>query len=378
MRLRVLCSGFLVRLPLGGHTWHHLQYLLGLQRLGHEVLFFEHYGWEKSCYDVAREEMTDDPSFGIEYLRSVLEPFGLSERFCYLSAGGRTFGRSREELVDWCRKCDLYLNLSNINWIDELELCRRRVLVDTDPVFTQIGTLGMGGEFGRYHTLLTYGENVHRPGCEMPTAGQRWLPTRQPVVLDAWPCLPPPTDSAPLTTLINWSPIPDQVYQGRVFGQKSREFEPFLDLPRRTGTTMRIAVNAPRSVTLKLQDGGWQLENSQSVSRTPWTYQQFIAASRGEFCVAKHGYVATHCGWFSDRSTAYLATGRPVVVQDTGFSEFLPCGRGLIAYRSADEARAGIEALDADYACHCIAARKLIEEHFDSDKVLSDIIEKSL
>src|SRR6266545_359397 len=240
MSLKILCSGHLVRHPLGGHTWHHLQYLVGFERLGHEVVFFEHFGWEQSCYDAANDAMTSDPGFGIAYMTDVFERVGWRGRWCFLAEDGQSHGMSRDELAQFCRDCDVYFNLSNLNWIDELEHCRRRVLVDTDPVFTQIGALGMGGPFSRYNVLFTYGENVHKPGCEMPTAGVNWLPTRQPVVLDLWKTEAVNAD-APLTTVVNWYPIEDQIHQGKVYGQKDREFEPYFALPREMSLPMEIA-----------------------------------------------------------------------------------------------------------------------------------------
>ena len=377
MSLKIVCSGHLVRHPVGGHSWHHLQYLVGLQRLGHEVTFFESYGWPNSCYDPERSEMTGDPSYGISYLLSLLSPHGLDDRWCYLAEDGTSYGMSRERLAQLCSESDIYFNLSNINWIPELKQCRRRVLVDTDPVFTQIGAHGFGGPFSRYHALFTYGENVHRPGCDMPSGGACWMPTRQPVVLDLWPS-DVGNPSAPFTTVVNWSAYGDAEYRGRIYGQKDREFQPFLALPRDTGEVMEIAANAPAAVWEQLADGGWRLADPLEVTRDPWTYQSYLRASRAEFGVAKHAYVSTQCGWFSDRSSAYLATGRPVTVQDTGFSEFLPCGEGLLAYRTLDEAIAAIRRLRDDYEGHCRGARAVVEEYFDARRVLEHLLERSL
>jgi hypothetical protein len=141
---------------------------------------------------------------------------------------------------------------------------------------------------------------------------------------------------------------------------------------------MEIAVSGPREVRERLTEGGWQLSDPRAVTRDPWTYQGYLRSSRAEFCVAKHGYVSTHSGWFSDRSAGYLASGRPVVVQDTGFSTFLPCGEGLLAYRSREEAVRAITALDVNYESHCRAARSLVQEHFDSHRVLGRLLEASL
>ena len=377
MSLRILCAGYLVRHPLGGHSWHHLQYLVGLKRLGHDVTFFEHYGWPDSCYDPRRDEMTSDPAYGIAYISRLFQKFDLDVSWCYLAEDGTTVGMSRERLARECRECDLFLNLSNMNWIPELENCRHRVLVDTDPVFTQIGCHGNGGPFSRYERLFTYGENVHRAGCEMPTGDIEWLPTRQPVVLDAWPVQHGDLH-APFTTVINWTAYGDHEYEGRIYGQKDREFEAFFSLPRQTGTRMEIAVNAPESVTRRLTEGGWEITDPMRISRDPWVYQSYLASSTAEFCVAKHGYVSTRCGWFSDRSSAYLASGRPVLVQDTGFSHFLPTGEGLLCFSTPEEAIAGIQEIKRDYHRHSTAAREIAENYFASDKVLTALLDRSM
>jgi hypothetical protein len=378
MSLKIVCSGHLVRHPVGGHSWHHLQYLVGFRQLGHEVTFFEDYGWPSSCYDPADNTMTADPGYGIAYLLSLLRPYGLEDNWCYLAEDGTAYGMSRERLAQLCRECDVYFNLSNINWIPELEQCRRRVLVDTDPVFSQIGGFGLGGPFSHYHELFTYGENVHRPGCEMPDGGARWLPTRQPVVVDLW-SVQAGDSSMPFSTVINWSAYGDRVWDGRSYGQKDREFEPFFSLPRNTGEAMELVVSgAPEAVHDRLSKGGWRLADPLEVTRDPWTYQSYLRASRAEFGVAKHAYVSTQCGWFSDRSSAYLATGRPVVVQDTGFSGFLPSGVGLLAYRTPGEAVAAVRSINDNYEAHCRAARALSEEYFDSRQVLTDLLERSL
>jgi hypothetical protein len=377
MGLKIVCSGFMVRHPVGGFTWHHLQYLAGLARLGHEVVYFEDWGWANSCFDPSIDDMTASPNYGIRYMRYVFNRIGLKCPWAYLAEDGRCYGMTREELASHCRESDLYLNLSNINWIPELESCRRRVLVDTDPAFTQIGAHGAGGDFSRYDVLLTYGENVGQTGSSMPTAGHRWFPTRQPIVLDFWSTSPPSND-APYTTIVNWTPMPDQYFEGRVYGQKDREFSIFFDLPRRTGERMEIAVNGPAPVKKRLEHGGWALSEPCVVASDPWTYQGFIRRSRGEFCVAKHGYVSTRCGWFSDRSCAYLASGRPVVLQDTGFSTNLPCGEGLIAFNTFDEAVGGLQAISAAPERHSYAARHIAEVYFDSAVVLNDLLEKSL
>jgi hypothetical protein len=377
MGLKIICSGYLLRYPLGGFCWHHLQYLVGFKRLGHHVTYFEHSGWPLSCYDPSRNDMTSDPTYGLAFLRELFRGAGMQDDWCYLSEDEASHGMSREELAQACRESDLYVNLSNINWIDELDLCRRRVLVDTDPVFTQIGGFGMGGPWSQYHALFTYGENVHGVGCTMPTGGFRWLPTRQPVVRDLWRVTPGDPNS-PFSTVMSWTAYGERKHAGEVYGQKDREFTPFFQFPRRTELKMELAVNAPIDVRNRLADGGWGIVNPLEVSRDPTEYQAYLRRSAGEFSVAKHGYVAAQCGWFSDRTTGYLASGRPAVVQDTGFSRNLPTGKGLLAFRTPDEAARALRSVRDNYDAHSAAARALIDEHFDSDRVLSNLLTRSI
>ena len=377
MGLKIVCSGHIVRLPFGGHSWHHLQYLLGLRQLGHEVIFFEDYGWSYSCYDPPTKSLTNEPKYGLSYTQELLAKFGLENSWCYLGEDGSSHGMTRDELAQACRDCDLYINLSNINWIPEIRECRRRVLIDTDPVFTQIGSFGIGGPFDDYHALFTYGENVGKGNCSMPTAGKEWLPTRQPVVLENWVAAPG-DPLAPYTTVVNWSNFGDKEYRGQIYGQKDREFEAFLSLPLEVGENMEIAAGAPSEVIDRLKQGGWRVIDAWSVTKDPFVYRQYLSDSRAEFCVAKHAYVSTWSGWFSDRSSAYLASGRPTIIQDTGFSDFLPTGVGLISYRNNEEAVLGIGKIKDDYDHHCLMARKIAEEYFDATKVLTDILELSL
>ena len=371
--MKVLCAGHLVRHPVGGHTWHHLQYLVGLQRLGHDVQFVENSGWENSCYDPSTRYSTDDPTYGLNYMADVFARVGLSGRLTYLKRDGTTVGMTRDALADCCRASDVFLNLSNVNWVPEFELCRRRALVDTDPVFTQIGGFGMSQAFDRHHVLFTYGANVHGANTQMPTAGRRWFPTRQPVVLDLWPVKMPAEDAA-ISTVMNWSAYGGREVDGKFYGQKDREFEPFFDLPRRIERRMQIAVEPPAAIRARLIDGGWEIVDPAGVSRDPWTYQRFIANSRAEFCVAKHGYVWPRSGWFSDRTTAYLASGRPAVVQDAGFTDWIAPSRGLMPFLLESEAVEHLRSLDDGYADRCAAARRLSEQAFDSTLVLGAML----
>jgi len=318
-----------------------------------------------------------DPSYGSKYLDKLLKPYALEKRWCFLAADGVAHGFSRAELAQICRESDLYITLSNMNSIPETGLCRRRILIDTDPVFTQIRGHGMDESFDKYHVLYTYGENIHQEGCSVPTAGMRWLPTRQPVVLDLWRTTHG-NHNGPLTTIMNWSAYGDREHHGITYGQKDRQFRAFFDLPKKVDQTMELAVDPPDQVAKQLQDGGWSIVDPKAQTITPTAFQDYIVRSKGEFSVAKHAYVVTCSGWFSDRSTGYLASGRPVILQNTGFSRFLPCGEGLLAFDDEHSAETAILGLAVNYEDHCRAARKIAEEYFDSQKVLGELLERSI
>jgi hypothetical protein len=378
MSLKIVCSGYLLRYPLGGMTFHHLQYLLGLKQLGHQVVYFEDYGWANSCYNPQQNMMTSDPSYGIEYFENLLSDFNPLDRWCYLSEDGKSYGMPREELAEFCQESDVYFNLSNINFIPETELCKNKVLIDTDPVFTQIGGHGLSKNFAKYNHLFTYGENIHLANCTMPTANAVWKPTRQPIVLDLWNVKTVDLN-APISTVMSWTAYGDKEFEGNIYGQKNREFEPYFDLPNATGETFELAAaSVPENEQKRLLSGGWRLKNAFEATATPQIYQSYLQRSRAEFSVAKHAYVTTKSGWFSDRSAGYLASGKPVIVQNTGFSDFLPSGEGLFAFDEKQSAIDAIKEVSANYEKHCQAARKIAEDYFDARKILQNLLEECL
>jgi hypothetical protein len=177
---------------------------------------------------------------------------------------------------------------------------------------------------------------------------------------------------------MNWSALGDRQHDGKFYGQKDREFESFISFPLATREVMEIAVNVPPSLSKRLVDGGWRVTDPRKVTRDPYAYQQYIISSRAEFSVAKHGYVVTRCGWFSERSAAYLASARPVLVQETGFSDWLDTGSGVIAFKTPEEALRGVEEINRRYDFHCQAAREIAHEYFDACKVLPSVIERAM
>jgi hypothetical protein len=263
-------------------------------------------------------------------------------------------------------------------WRTEYLWPRRHAFIDTDPGFVQMslekGNAELKQTVSRCQSLFTVGQRIGAPDCLIPTAGRRWLKTVPPVALSQWPVMD--TLAEDFTCVIQWRGFRDEVYQGVTYGQKDREFPRFIDLPRMTKQAIRIAVTgAPEE---KLAPHGWRVEQGWSASLTPSSYRDFIGRSRAEFSVAKHGYVKMQGGWFSDRSVCYLACGRPVLVQDTGLGDWLPTGKGVVAFRDVIEAAEGIAAINSDYDVHRASARRIAEEYFSSELVLADLVAQAV
>jgi hypothetical protein len=378
-RLRIVVLGYVVRGPLGGMVWLNLQYLIGLARLGHDVYFLEDSDDYPSCYDPSRFTTDCDPSYGLRFAADTLERIGFAERWTYHDAHtGRWMGPCADRALQICASADLLLDLAGVNplrpWTASIPV---RALVDHDPAFTQVRHLTdpAAGERAWQHTaFFSIGENIGRAGCTVPDDGLPWRPTRPPVVLDLWPSLPG-REHGWFTTVMQWDSYVSRECAGRRFGMKSESFEAYVDLPERTSARLELAVGGGAAPRARLEGRGWKVVDPSDLSRDPWTYQEYIQGSKAEFSIAKHGYVTSHCGWFSERSACYLSTGLPVVVQDTGFSDWLPAGEGVVSFTTPDEAIAGLERIERSYARHCRAAREIAAEYFDSRTVLPRLLD---
>jgi hypothetical protein len=379
--VRVLVLGYIVRGPLAGHTWHHLQYVLGLARLGHDVYFFEDSDDFESCYDPTTHELTSDPAFGLAFARDVFARAEMSERWTYYDAHTATWhGPAAQNADELCRTADVCLNVSGVNplreWLMRIPV---RVLIDTDPAFTQIRHLTTPDAMRaarRHNVFLSFGENIGSGDCAIPADGLAWQSTRQPIVLDAWPLTGGPRDGS-FSTMMQWESYPAPEYEGRTYGMKSMSFPPYAELPREVPARFELAVGGASAPRERLRRAGWIVRDPMEPSRDPWIYQRFIQQSKAEFTVAKHGYVMSSSGWFSDRSAEYLASGRPVVTQETGFSRWLATGRGVIAFQTPEEAAAAVECVCGKYEMHCRAAREIAEEYFDARSVLTSLLERA-
>jgi hypothetical protein len=375
---RIILGGYMVRYPLGGSLSSNLQWLVGLRRLGHEVWFVEKAGWTNSCYDPVRDVMSDDCSYGTATLQSLLQRFDLNERWAFVDASGRYHGLSRSRVAKVFASADLFIDRgAHGSWLDEAAGCSVRALVDGEPGANQMkmqASLAAGSPLPEYDLYYTVGLNVGSSASTAPTAGKDWRPLHQPVVTDLYPAYDAPRSGAPFTTVMKWRSHAPIVHDGQRFGQKDVELERFLELPRLTSATLELAVAGRDAPKNRLRDAGWRIRDAHAVTASYDSYGGYIAESSGEFAVAKHVFVSTNSGWFSDRSAAYLSSARPVVLQDTGFSAHLPCGNGLFAVLTIDEAVDALERIRADADRHRQGARAIALEHLDARRVLSRVL----
>jgi len=330
------------------------------------------------CYDPDRDAFGDDPSYGLrllahsmESMKSIRTPWTLIDRdeTCH--------GSNRADLHNALDRADFVLTLADAAWFDDLDRCPQRAFLDGDPLFTQARMLdpasATASALARYPTLFTYWTRQKSADTTVPSAHRTWISTT-PVVSTALWDVAAPRMCAPVTTVMNWSGFDDVKLDGREYGQKNRELERMIDLPSRTSHSFTIALggSAPKA---RVESHGWTLTNPLTVTGTIGAYREFIANSYADIGIAKHAYVASRSGWFSDRSLCYLASGRPVLHQDTGFTDWLPTGEGVLAFSTAEEAAAGLRSLDEDYPRHARAARAIAETRFEARTVIGRMLD---
>ncbi|MDX6689191.1 MAG: hypothetical protein QOG15_648 [Solirubrobacteraceae bacterium] len=380
-RGRLTIAGSIAQKPhQAGHSWQFLQYLLGFRRLGWDVLFVDRLE-DALCRDAAGRPCTPQASVNLSYLDALMREFALDGAWSVVLDGRRHAGLDRASVLEHIRESELLINVMGFLGDEELlGAARRRVFLDTDPGFGQMWRdLGLADIFAGHDAHVTIGERIGRADCAIPTCGLDWITTPQPVLLDGWPVAPPPPGSA-FTTVGRWRGAYGPVeHGGHTYGLRVHEFRRFAGLPRACGGDFELALDIDPAETTDLAllaGGGWALVDPARAGATPARYRAYIAASAAEFMVAKGMYVDSASGWFSERSICYLASGRPVLAQDTGLADLYPLGEGLIAFSTLDEAVAGVEAIRADPERHARAARAIAVEHFDSDKVLGRLLER--
>lgn len=377
-RRTIVVSGMIAADPRqGGATWAVLQYLLGFRALGHEVVFVE--PLQASALRPAQGGLHD--SDNAAYFRQVVVEFGFEGNAALLLAGTEeTVGLPYEALERACGRADVLIDISGMLADDRLTAgIPIRAYLDLDPAFNQFWAMdGIDMRFAGHTHFVTIGLAIGEPDCRVPTCGLSWIPTLQPIALPHWPVAHRITYDA-LTTIGHWRSYGSITYGGVFYGQKAHTIRQFVNLPGRTRERLLLAMAIHPGETndiAALSESGWNLLDPSQVTPSPSTYRSFIQQSKAELGFAKSGYILSRCGWFSDRSLCYLASGRPVLATETGFSRFLPAGDGLLPFSTEDELLAQIDALNRDYPRHARAARAIAEEYFDSGKVLTRLLQQ--
>ncbi|MDD5261752.1 MAG: hypothetical protein PHD76_07870 [Methylacidiphilales bacterium] len=357
-----------------GTTWCFFQWVLGFRSAGWDVWMVEDIPGDK-CVGWDGAPAAFEQSANRAHWERIVREFGLEGRATLLVDGK---SEEKKSLLDFASGADLFLNISgHFKNKAVLRAPKRRIYLDLDPAFTQIwaAVYGVDMNFGGHELFFTVGGLLNRPDCRAPKLDREWFVTLPPVNLEPWS----PGNIAPgdaFTTMTHWYGYPPAEYQGQWYGNKSEEFEKITDLPRQTRAQLEIATDlSPGQDEYEaFTRAGWRLVKAAPLNE-PWQrYRDYLAGSKGEFCVAKNGYVRSRCGWFSDRSVCYLSLGRPVILQDTGWTEMLPAGEGLLPFQDMASAARALETVLSDEERHRRAARKIAEEYLDARKVVERMV----
>jgi hypothetical protein len=375
--MKIICSGAFAQTN-PGHIDNLMAYLVGFQQLGHEVYLMEDVD-EKRCLDAAYKPVRFEDWSGRQHFESIARCYGIWPRCCLIYEDGRaTHGMSFAAAVETAKQSDLLLVIGGRLRTEEIVggvACR--AYVDINPAKTQVYHAEYDVDYGfsQFQHFFTVGLNIGTAACEIPTGGLTWRGVVPPVALDLWPARMDESCRR-FTTVSTWAGRHTFNFKGKFSGEKSDQWQRFISLPTKTTQEMEIALNiAPgyEQDSAAFRENGWSLVDPKQF-RNLEDYRQYISASRGEFSVANNRYVQFNTGWISDRTTRYLAAGKPVLNQSTGLEAHLPTGKGLLTFSSLEEAVAGIETINRDYLDHCRAARAIAEEHADSARVLPKLL----
>jgi hypothetical protein len=383
-RKRIVVMGFMGSMPIAGVIWQHLHYIAGLQQLGHDVYYIEDSA--RIPYNPKTYQVENDFGYAAKVLARLARQFNFRSHwaFCarYLN-GNPTAGLALSKVKELYRGADAILNVCGTQELHaDLSENDRLIYIESDPGVEQIkvdkrvrSTIDY---LGRHRALFSFGENVGTKSFPVPTHGLKWLPTRQPVVTDLWRTKRAPAGAAVFTSIANWSTSgqKDISWRGKKYlWSKSREFLRFITAPKKAGESFELATNIrDQSTRTKFERNGWRLSSPLDLSIDWWLYRDYIQQSKGEFTVAKDQYVRLNTAWFSDRSACYLAAGRPVITQETGFTKLYGGDAGLFSFKSLGEIADAVKMINADYAKHSRAARRIADEIFEAKKVLKSLL----
>ena len=382
-RKKIVLLGMASKMPVAGVVWQTVHYLIGLRLLGHDVYYVEEHGRTPSMFMETEED--DGSAKAAAFIARLMHRFDLDDRWAFhdLHEDGRCFGLSEGKLKQLFGSADLVINLHGGTMpLPDHYSTGRLVFLETDPVEVQIELhheVVEAIDFLAPHcAFFTFGENYGRPDCKLPVSDRfHFRPTRQPIVMDFWRAENVRRGDL-FTTIGNWKQEwRDIRFNGETYHwSKHHEFLKFLDLPSRTTQPFELALSSyDKEDKRMLESNGWRVRHALDLSDDIDSYRDYIAGSRGEFTVAKDQNVRLHTGWFSDRSATYLAAGRPVITQETGFSNFLPTGESLFSFSTMEEALEAVESINSDYERHREAALSVAREYFSHDVVLKRLLE---
>ena len=376
----IIMGSYMVRYPMGGNLSWALQYLIGFKDLGHDIYFVEKYAYPDSCYDPVGKKLSSDCSYGVSVVSALMNAYGMGNKWCYVEEGEIYHGLSKHQMDAVFDRADLYIeNGSHRSWEEESKKSSAlRVYIDVDPAFTQIrmyDDVSKGISLPEYDYYFTNGMNIGREGNVIPTCGKNWHYIFNPVHIPFFDN-GPSSSGAAYSTIMNWVSYKERVeYNGISYGHKDLELDKFINLPDLVNAPLEMAVSGlPAGKQKELEEIGWLIKNAQDVTFTFDVFRNYISSCKGEFSVVKHMYQATSSGWFSDKSAAFLAGRRPVVLQETGFSNHLPVGEGLFAVNDAMEAKEAIETIERNYDHHAQKAYEIAQEFLETKRVLSKFL----
>jgi hypothetical protein len=386
-RKRIVVMGFMGSMPIAGVIWQHVHYVVGLQRLGHDVYYIEDSA--RLPYNPETFEVNDEFDYAAKVLDRLAGEFDFKNRWAFCARylkNNPTAGLPLKKIRQLYRDADAILNICGTQeFNDDLLKSDRIIYVESDPGVEQIridqGVKSTIDYLSRHHALFTFGENVGTKKFPVPRHGFKWHATRQPIVTHLWKTNRVPKRAAVFTSIANWSTsgLKDITWRGRKYlWSKSREFLRFAAAPKRAGETFELATDIQELCAReKFERNGWRLVSPLQMSIDYWHYRDYIQQSKGEFTAAKDQYVRLNTGWFSDRSACYLAAGRPVITQETGFTKNYGGDAGLLAFRSLGEIADAVKKINADYPKHSGAARQIAHEIFEAEKVLKSLLDRA-